>query len=512
MALGRAAGVIRRHWWIVVSCVLVGGAIGAAVALLEPDRYSASAYVLLEDPGLVQMTLGSSFLPPADPAREVATSLHVAALPQVAAATATGLGGHPSASTIASELHISSSGKDDLAAITVTDSSPVRAAEIANTYASQFIAFRRRSQRTTIARGLSTLQQQLIKLSPQQRRSPAGRALLDRAGQLRVASSLQSGNAQLIAPATSPSSPVSPHPAKDTGIGAGLGLLLGLLLSALRERVDDRLRDRPEIEAAYGMRLLAAIPARSNQEEHAGFAREVETLSSLRARLRYFNRAQTPRSILVTSAEAGEGKSLVAVELARAAAADGTRVVLVGTHTHNPVLTERLELAPGPGWADVLAQRAQLRETLREVPAPASGPTPAPTMAVLPVGRVEDAPLGLTDTKAMGHLLERLVERFDLVILDGPPLSVPAEAYPLVAKADGVIAVCRLGTTRRSTAEQLRDQLHGLETRGLGVIAVGDPGALGRARSRRRGAAGRGATRDRNVDGGGLSTSEHALV
>ena len=181
---------------------------------------------------------------------------------------------------------------------------------------------------------------------------------------------------------------------------------------------------------------------------------EAEVFALLRARLRYFNVDRDVRSLLVTSAIPGEGKTTVALNLALAEAVAGnTRVVLVEADLRRPALRQRLAMEARPGLAEILSRNATIDDALApaQVPGRGNGNGPPAGVAIISAGAIPPNPGQLVESRAMIELLDTLSEQFDLVILD-PPTSVVSDAIPLMRLVSGVVIVSRIGVTAgRST-------------------------------------------------------------
>src|SRR5438309_2102753 len=135
-ALEQALLAARRWWWILALSVVIASSAAVALSLRQPVQFTASTSILFRDPGFDRMLFANASASPstdADPTREAATNLYLVSLPVVASRTAAAL--HVSTSLVRSEVGWSGVGQADVAQISATDQSPVRAAQIANTYA-----------------------------------------------------------------------------------------------------------------------------------------------------------------------------------------------------------------------------------------------------------------------------------------------------------------------------------------------------------------------------------------
>ena len=197
-------------------------------------------------------------------------------------------------------------------------------------------------------------------------------ALRDRIADLEQARSLQTGGAELVQRATVPTQRVSPRPVRDGILGAILGLVFGFGVGVVRERWNRSLKSVDEVESVTGWPVLARVPRSRTLARRGKLAprsAEAEAYRILRASLRYFSVNTELRSILVTSAMPGEGKSTTARRLAETMAAMGDRVVLVEADMHRGAGQFAEERPSGLSGA---LTRLDLDEALLEVPVPGS--------------------------------------------------------------------------------------------------------------------------------------------
>jgi receptor protein-tyrosine kinase len=476
-ALDHALLVLRRRWHVIVISVVLVTVAAAGFSLLQRPEYTSSSTLLFQDTHFDQQLFGTNFTPPiADPTREAATNLSLVSLPSVAARVAQAL--HTTPGRVQAEVTASSVGQANLVQVSATSPSPAYAAEVANTYAEQFVLFRQNADRSKLAGAQTLIRTQLAKLTSAQKTSNVGTSLENRANQLGVLAALQTGNAEIVERASIPGVPSSPQTRRNAMLGFILGLLLGLGLAFVVERRDRRVRDPEELEQVYGVPILGSVPA-SSKYQIAGVqplpAAEAEAFALLRARLRYFNVDRDIRSLLVTSSVPGEGKTTVSLNLAMAEAAAGhVSVALIEADLRRAVLGDRLEIQSTPGLSEVLSRNATIDEALREVTVPGRANGAGSTFAFMPAGAVPPNPAELIESRAMIELLSELTERFELVIIDSPPTGVVSDAIPLMRLVSGVIIVGRINRTTRDAARHLHEQLTNLGAPALGVVANAD--------------------------------------
>jgi polysaccharide biosynthesis transport protein len=476
--------VLRALWRrfpLIVGCVLVTGAIALVVSLAQSKEYSASASLLFRNPGFAEDLFGTSAgaVNPS-PTREAATNVKLVGLKVVAQRTARVLPGL-SAEDVYAMVSVSSEGEAEVVAVTATGTDPEQAREVANTFARQFIAFRAGADSSKLLQAKGLAEAEYARLPEAQKSGARGQALSRSAEKLGVLASLQTGNAELVQPAETPSSPSSPKPLRNTLIGIVVGLLLGLAVAFLLERLDRKLRDPEEIRDAFGLPLLATVPESDviPAPEPGAVAAplpfaENESFRMLRGSLRYFNIDADLRSVLVTSTEAEVGKSTVAWNLARIAASS-SHTVLVETDLRNPSLARQHGLVSGPGLAELLTHQVTLDQVVKQkkLAVPTANGSGDPTLDVIVAGSIPPNPGELIESQAMSEVLAQLTAIYDFVVVDTAPVGVVADAFPLLSQVGGVIAVGRIGTSTRDSIHRLREQLDQMNAPALGIVANG---------------------------------------
>jgi capsular exopolysaccharide synthesis family protein len=468
--------VLRRRWLLILACGIVAGGAALALSLNQTKKYSAAASLLFRDPGFDTALAGGVASPVSDPAREAATNLKLITLGTVSFKTAAAL--HIAPDVVTSDVSVAAQGESNVVSVTATDHSPTLAAKIANAFARQLILFRRDADRSKIEFAESLVQRQIRALTPVARESLEGRTLLDRAEQLRILSTLQTGNAELVQTADVPTSPSSPTPKRDGILGALLGLFVGIVIAFVLARLDRRIKDSTELAATFGLPLLTTVPQARAYSEAAGAvglsAVETEAFHMLRARLRYFNVDREIATVLVTSAAPGEGKSTVAWHLASTSALTGARVIIVEVDLRRPTIARDRKLLSMPGLAELLSQDLSLDAVVqRKAVGTAVGANAGRSLDVLVAGATPPNPSELIESHKMSELIDVLAEQYDLVVIDTPPTSAVSDAIPLMGQVSGVIVVSRAGMSTRDGAVTLRDQLIQFDAPTLGVVANG---------------------------------------
>jgi capsular exopolysaccharide synthesis family protein len=194
---------------------------------------------------------------------------------------------------------------------------------------------------------------------------------------------------------------------------------------------------------------VASHPAILNPLLVAGLAPKslaAEQYRSLRTRLAQMEGSGGLRTVLITSPQKGEGKSVTASNLALTMAQElQRRVVLVEADLRKPSLQHLFGLPPGPGLAECLTGAVELKDAMRFVP--------EHNLTVLTAGNAPLNPAELLGSTAMRRLLDHLRTRFDRVILDTPPVLPLADVAILAPLVDGSLIVVRAGVTPKPAIE-----------------------------------------------------------
>ncbi|HTU14851.1 MAG TPA: polysaccharide biosynthesis tyrosine autokinase [Solirubrobacterales bacterium] len=475
-------GVLRRRVLVILGCVVLVAGAALGFSLLQTKEYSATASLLFRDPGFDQRLFGSQAFNSTDPVREAATNLNLVSLDAVADLTADELAiPDLSGDDVSDMIMVETQGASDVVSVTATDPDPEAAALIANTFAESYVKFRREADRKKINDAIALVEREYATLDGGARESDEGQTLQKQVGRLQALGALQTGNAEIVQTAEEPDSPSIPKTGRNVSVGIVLGLLLGIATALLMERFDRRLREPSDLEEVFGLPLLASIPESSALLSGADATDvtkelplvEAEAFRMLRARLRYFNVDREIKVVLTTSAAPDDGKSTTSWNLAAVAADTGSSAILVEADFRRPTAARRHQLAPAPGLAELLTHQTDLESAIQQIPV-RSVNDPSQTSSKLDVitsGSPPPSPAELLGSEEMKALLATLTQRYDMVVVDAPPMLVIADPIPLTGMVDGVIVVARLNKTTTDQAESLRRQLENLGAPTLGLVA-----------------------------------------
>lgn len=462
--------MLREQWWIILLCLLA--TTGAAIAYTATTKkaYEASARLLIHEDNVPSAITGTA-AGGVDPTRQAATDAQLAALPAVAARVTARLRRPLSSAAVST----SASPDTNLLTVTVRDPDASSAALFANAFAREYIAFRRDTTRARFAAALNVVQR---RIATTRKGTPDANTLASQAKQLRLALSLQAGDAQVIQAAVPPGSPVAPRPVRNVLLGLLIGLLLGLTLATLRDRLDRRIKRETELESlAPNIPIIALIPRVTGGE--ASRKMSAEAYYGLETGLRLITQQRGPQSVLVTSAMPGEGKSTVAINLALATREHGRSVLLIDSDLRRPAISNVLAAARKVGVSSVLAGDSTLSDSTQEVDAEVSLNGHGPAVALsgkLPLvsaGPATTTPQILLTEPALMRMLEASRTHADTVVFDGAPIGAFSDMLPLGREVSAVILVVRLGHSRSDQLKRFLAQLETASILPVGMVVVG---------------------------------------
>jgi capsular exopolysaccharide synthesis family protein len=462
--------VLREQWWIILVCLVLTTFAAAAYTSTADKEYESAAKLLLHPDNLSSNIAGTG-IAGVDPTRQANTDAQLASSPAVAARVRKQL------KKAYSPISVKTSVNPDanILTITVRDGSPRSAARVANAFARKFIRFRRDTNKERYERALETVRGRLAQTREGTQDYVALRA---QAKQLKLLVSLQTGDAELVQPAVPVTQAVSPDPARNIALGAVIGLLLGLFLAFLRERLDRRVKNEDQLAALLpGVPIIGLVP--EPRRKRATQLMAAEGFHTLRANLRLIDHVRPLKTLLVTSAAPGEGKSTVALNLALAMIEKGESALVLDADLRRPSLTERLNADRRVGVSTILAGEGTIDTSVQQRPAHASRNGDGPSVTLdgeLPiVAAGPEAPnlqLLLND-RSIGALLEASRARSEVVIFDGPPVGSFADMLPLAREIDGVILTVRLYHSRTDQLKRFAAQLENASIEPVGIVVLG---------------------------------------
>lgn len=266
--------------------------------------------------------------------------------------------------------------------------------------------------------------------------------------------------------ATAPSSPVTPNLRNNLLIGAGIGIVLAYVFVLLRKALDVKVRTSKDLAAATRAGALGRIPKSpqlmgKNRGTNDADAIAAESFRRLRTNLRFASVDEEIRSMVITSSNAGEGKSTIATALAQVLAQSNTPTILIDADLRRPTVATVLGIDGKVGLSEVLSGQVSLEDALVA--------SKIPGLYVLPSGRIPPNPSEMLGSEAMKSIISLLSTDY-VVVIDAPPLLPVTDAAVLSTRVDGVVLVATAGRTRREDVSAARDMIDQVNGRLLGTV------------------------------------------
>ena len=263
---------------------------------------------------------------------------------------------------------------------------------------------------------------------------------------------------------------------RNLALGGILGLLVGVGAALVVDKLSNIFYSAKELKDTTRLPLLGIVPARKELEETAtpanlslgvqqpNRASFFEVFRSLYTNILLLGSDSPIRSLVISSAGQGDGKSTIALQLAQAAAAMGQRVLLVDANLRSPILHNRVGLMNIQGLTDVISQDLDWHNVIE----PSSLEE---NLFVMTAGAIPPDSVRLLASRKMHDLMDDLQASFDLVIYDTPPLLGFADAYLLASNTNGIVLVAGLGKLKRTALQQVLEEMQISGTPLLGMIA-----------------------------------------
>lgn len=431
------ARVLVRRAWIVLCAVVLGLIVGALFALFSPTTYTATATMFVGAPAARDAT--GAYQGDLFSRQRAVTYAQLFTSHDLANRVIDRLSLDTSPEALAKSISVEPIPETVLLELSVTDTDPARASDIANAYVDEFGGF-------------------------------GGYV-----GDLERAVGAEQTNAivAVVEKAVPPTSPTSPVVWMNLAVGGGAGLLIGLLLTWLRDRFDGAARSSDQVAEKSRALVVGELPHDRARAKSAmrlprdGSTPFAEAVRKLRTNLRYIDVDKPHKATVVTSAVAGEGTTTIAVSLALAMGEGGRRAVLVDANLRSPGVAHYLGLQADYGLSSVLAGQATAAEAIQTVP--------YSTLDVLLAGPMVGDPNEAIESEPMETLIAYLREEYEYIVLDAPPLLAVTDAAVLARQADGAIVVSRYGRTKVADLSRVADTLEGVGARLIGAIVTDRP-------------------------------------
>jgi succinoglycan biosynthesis transport protein ExoP len=290
--------------------------------------------------------------------------------------------------------------------------------------------------------------------------------LLQRLKETGVSAGLDSSNIQIVDAAEPPLFPSKPRKKLNILLSMIVGLTMGIGMAFFFEYMDNTIKDPKEMERYLNVSALGLIPSLKSVARKNAHPEQSPTLISfldkksalseafrtLRTSILFSSPGKPPKTILITSALPGEGKTTVSVNLGIVMAQAGKRVLIIDGDLRKASCHEALSIPSSPGLTNYLTGNSDIKSIVR--------PTKVPSLYLAPAGPIPPNPTELLASPQLSKLLKVFKAHFDFIIIDSPPVMGFADSPTITTLVDGVVPVVYGGETPK---EEIANAIHRLK-------------------------------------------------
>lgn len=424
---------VLRKYWISILLVTVGGiAVAGAASMLIKPVYTASASIFftVHTTGTAgELNQGSTYA-----ANQVKSYAQLTTTPIVLDPVISRLGLDVTAAQLGDRIAAAAPTSTAIINIEVNGNDPDETAVISNAVAQQLIVI-------------------VDRLSPQ---TQDGTKVV---------------RATIVSPASVPVQWTSPRVNLNLALGGLIGLMLGLGQAVLRSRLDTRVLTADDVADVTDRSIVGSIVHDPDAAEHPLIfqadpkSARAEAYRRLRTNLQFLELGGRRRSIVLTSSVESEGKTTTSINLATTLADSGESVLLIDADLRRPKVADYLNLEGSVGLTTVIIGRASLADVVQ--------PVGQGNLHVIPAGQIPPNPSELLGSEPMRRLLNEATDRYDMVIIDSPPLLPVTDSAVLSRQVGGALIVVGSGKVRKPELDGALESLETVDANVLGLVLNG---------------------------------------
>ena len=313
-------------------------------------------------------------------------------------------------------------------------------------------------------------------------------ALLQKVKELSIAERLETNNIRIVDRAIIPNYPIAPRRKRNVMLAMIVGFVLGTSLAFFLEYLDNSFKVPEDVTQFLDIPFLGFIPKMSIKHlvpaEYKYLAETIvkaapksivaETYRSLRTTVTFSapsESSSSPQSglaLLVTSSEASEGKSCTVANLGIAMAQSGKKTLVIDCDFRKPVMHQIFNVNNTNGFADLLAEIN--RNGIDHKKQGRIKRTEILNLDLIPCGKIPPNPSELLSSEFTGIAVDFLRRKYDMILLDSPPVNMVTDSVILSRIANGVVLIVRAGMTKREFVKRSTEQLHQADANILGGV------------------------------------------
>jgi len=486
LEIGDYIAILRRRWiWFLLPLLIAPWA-AFFLSSNQPDQFTSSARVLLGDTA-AQEVVDAGSQSTAFRNRQLENELRLATGDDAVEAIARVFDVEPDAAPMAT---VTAETTADVLVFQSTANNPDSAVNIANAWAETYLALKRDQTTSSIDGAIGQLESKLADLQAEREAAradlitledrlasatdatrPEAQLRVDReesrvAGQvtlidaqirataasisdLTLSADLAVGSGPRIITVATPGGPINTPVSRNVVLGVVVGAILGAALALLRENLDTAVRTPEDLER-LGLVHLGSIPEAANATKrelalaslYDPESPQAAAYQKVRAAIEFAGLDRNLSSIVVTSAQQGEGKTTTSSNLAIAMAQANKRTILIDGDMRRPRIHKVFQTKQSPGMTSVVLDPSTLTEAAWPIPSLAE------SLVVVPAGALPPHPASFIASPAFRAAAKRMTKLGDFTIIDAPPLLPVADTLSLASHVAGVLLVVDAGKTK----------------------------------------------------------------
>jgi len=306
----------------------------------------------------------------------------------------------------------------------------------------------------------------------------------------RITEASKISNVRIVDPAIPPERPVKPKKKMNMLLGLFLGLGAGLGIAFIRDYVDHSIKSGDDLQR-LGLTAIAIVPTidvksalqkigkvykgKNIDEEFLLKSRLIshydpksavaEAYRTLRTNIQFMSPDRPIKSLVVTSAGPSDGKSTTVINIAITFASLGKKTLLIDADLRKPVQHKIFEFQRGPGLTQRLIDDLQDEDVIRQ--------TEVPNLSLITCGDIPPNPSELLASQRLKNFMERMKEKFDIILFDTPPVIAVTDATVLSQLTDALLLVVRAGSTDVRVLERSIELLKHVNANLIGAVLNG---------------------------------------
>ena len=259
------------------------------------------------------------------------------------------------------------------------------------------------------------------------------------------------------------SKPVFPNFTMNLLLGAGVGLIFGIAIALLLEHLDTSVKSLEDVERYLQVPVLAVIPKDVGVlHKQSGMSPDAEAYRILRTNIEFNRKNPDNNSITVVSGGAGEGKSTTLVNLAYVCAQGGYTTLMIDADLRRPRLHTFFDINNSVGLTNYLTTDLALEDVILQ--------TPVDNLYFMPSGILPADAAGILNSRRMSELLQDVKQRFDLVLVDSPPILGVSDAAVLASEVDLTMVVVQHRKLPRNMLMRVKQAVENVGGQVIGVV------------------------------------------